>query len=134
MVWVFTDLCPSMDDCFGKRDGRHSGCYKYRIWICKRPSCHFGDLGYFGYRKAVPIGLKGIYGPWRISQSVVNRCIGMLVSTARSKLWPQYGHWMVSVTSMVAFACTTIRRTWGEFNRRPDGASWAPAFPPPIAR
>jgi hypothetical protein len=40
-------------------------------------------------------------GRQHTSQSVVNRWLGMLVSMARSKLWPQHGHWMVSVTSIL---------------------------------
>jgi len=38
-------------------------------------------------------------GRQQISQSVVKRCEGMLVSMVSSKVWPQNGHWMGSETS-----------------------------------
>ncbi len=41
-------------------------------------------------------------GRQQISQSVVNRWDATLVSTARSNICPQYGHWMGSMISMSA--------------------------------
>ena len=34
------------------------------------------------------------------SQSVVNRCVQVLVSTTKSKRWPPYRHWIDAVTSI----------------------------------
>ena len=56
-------------------------------------------------------------GRQQISQSVVNRCVGLLVSTTRSKACPQKGHWIVSVTSIFSCVETHIRTDPVAFKR-----------------
>lgn len=53
-------------------------------------------------------------GRQQTSQSVVKRCEATLVSMTRSKLWPQNGHWMVSLACMV----------WNNYTPPGQGGQW----------
>jgi len=57
-------------------------------------------------------------GRQQTSQSVVKRWEATLVSIASSELWPQNGHWMVSLICMIAGALNPGSARQGNANSR----------------